>query len=248
MSYGLVDGGGQVLCHDSWENVLTQLQNRSIDLLLSDPPYAATKLAWDKVVDWERFWVEAERICKPTTPVVLFASGKFVNKLINTNARWFRYELIWEKTMPVGFLDANRRPLRAHENILIFIKQMKGSVYNPQMIKGKMHARGSAGSRASHYGTHRRGQGTKSDKFYPRSILRFSNRHGNRSLHPTQKPLELIEWLILTYSNRGDLVLDPFVGSGTTLVAAKRNRRRAIGVEIEDSYCRVATTRLEQEG
>lgn len=237
-------GGGQKLCHAKWEDVLPTLKAKSVDLLLTDPPYGITNLKWDKAIDWPRFWREAERVSKPTTPIILFSSGKFTHKLIASNARYFRYELIWEKTMPTGFLDANRRPLRVHENILIFIQRYKGSKYNPQMIKGKLHTRGQDGRIAVHYSSRGAGKQTKSDLYYPRSILRFSNAHNGKSHHPTAKPLELIEWLIRTYSNRGGLVLDPFVGSGTTLLAAQKLGRRAIGIECEEKYCEVAAERL----
>ena len=180
--------------------------------------------------------------------MTMFSSGLFTPLLINSNRKHFRYELIWEKPMPVGFLSARRRPLRAHENILIFTRKPKTSIYNPQMVIGKMHTRGNAGSQMAHYhySRSRTGPGIITNEYYPRSILRFSNfRHG-KSLHPTQKPLDLILWLVRTYSNRRHLVLDPFVGSGTTLVAAKQTGRRAIGVEREERFCEIAANRLRE--
>ncbi len=200
--------------HGDYREVLPTI-NTTFDLLLTDSPYATTNLAWDKPVDWEIFWREANRLCKQTAPMVLFSSGLFTITLINSNRKDFRYELIWEKPMPVGFLDANRRPLRAHENILIFARKFKGSAYNPQMVAGRLH-------------------------------MRFNNARGSKSLHPTQKPLPLVSWLTRTYSNRDDLVLDPFIGSGTTLVAAQEQGRRAVGIELEERYCEIAANRLRE--
>jgi site-specific DNA-methyltransferase (adenine-specific) len=229
-----------------FREVLPALEAESVDLLLTDPPYGSTNLSWDRPVDWLLFWKIIEKLCRATSPMVLFASGLFTVKLINSNRKFFRYELIWEKNMPTGFLDAKRRPLRSHETVLIFVRKPRSSIYNPQMVTGKVHKRGCAGAVARHYSTQRRTPASRSNKYYPRSVLRFPNRTG-RSLHPTQKPLELIMWLMRTYSNRGQMVLDPFAGSGTTLVAAQRLGRRAIGVEREEAYCRTAAERLTRE-
>ncbi|MGB8508558.1 MAG: hypothetical protein WCD76_09145, partial [Pyrinomonadaceae bacterium] len=143
------------LYHGDYREVLPQLKTASVDLLLTDPPYATTCLPWDKAVDWMLFWQIIERLCRASSPMVLFASGLFTIKLINSNPKCFRYELIWEKNMPVGFLDAKRRPLRSHENILIFIRKFRGSIYNPQMVEGKLHKYGGTGKSAKHYSTQR---------------------------------------------------------------------------------------------
>lgn len=237
--------GGIKIYHGDYREVLPAI-NAKFDLLCADPPYATTNLVWDKPVDWKFFWREADRLCKPTAPSVLFSSGKFTIELINSNPKNYRYELIWEKPMPTGFLDAKRRPLRAHENILVFARKFKGSAYNPQMVVGRMHMRGNAGSRAAHYKTTRLTAASVSNEYYPRSILRFQNARGSKSLHPTQKPLALVTWLLRTYSHRGDLVLDPFIGSGTTLEAAQALGRRAVGIELDERYCEIAANRLRK--
>lgn len=237
-----------VLYLGDFREVLPTLETESVDLLLTDPPYATTHLAWDTPVDWLLFWKIIERLCRASSPMVLFASGLFTIKLINSNHKYFRYELIWEKNLPVGFLDAKRRPLRAHENVLVFIRKPRSSIYNPQMVTGKVHKRGNLGSNSGHYSTQRTTPGKMSNKYYPRSVVRFNNTRSGKSLHPTQKPLELMMWLMRTYSKRNQMVLDPFAGSGTTLVAAKRLGRRAIGVEREESYCEIAAKRLAEEG
>ncbi|MBK8810665.1 MAG: site-specific DNA-methyltransferase [Acidobacteria bacterium] len=216
-------------------------------MLLTDPPYATTKLEWDQPVNWPLFWTDALRICKPKSPIVMFASGKFVNQLINTNPGHFRYELIWEKTIPVGFLDANRRPLRAHENILHFAQKFAGSQYNPQMVAGPVHTRGGkAGKRPRHYGGHNKiVDKMQTDLYHPRSVLKFAR--DPKSLHPTQKPLELMRWLVRTYSNRFDTILEPFAGSGSTLLAAALEGRRAIGIEKDRAFCDTIRRRLESD-
>ncbi|MGH9942833.1 MAG: DNA-methyltransferase [Pyrinomonadaceae bacterium] len=238
------DSGGVTIYHGDYRDVLPRLATNSVNCVLTDPPYAITRLSWDQPVDWAVFWSEINRICTDRAVRVLFGAGQFTNKLINTNQKHFRYELIWEKTMPTGFLDAKRRPLRSHENILVFIPRFRGSVYHPQMIVGREHARGAAGGRAEHYGSIRRTAGTKSSRYYPRSVLRFGNARAGRSFHPTQKNLELMRWLVRTYSNRGQVILDSFCGSGTTLLAARQDGRRAIGIEREERFCEIAAERL----
>jgi len=235
---------GITIYHADWRDVADSLKLNSVDLLLTDPPYGTTNLKWDKPIDWRLFWPIVEQICKCYANMVLFSSGKFTHTLIATNPKHFRYELIWEKPMPVGFLSANRRPLRAHENILVFNSSFKRSVYNPQFVKGRIHKVGGRPGMSNHYG----GVGSvpvrSTDKWHPRSILRFTKPHGAQSLHPTQKPLELMLWLVRSYSRPRQLVVDPFIGSGTTLVAAKQTGRRAIGCDTEESYCEIAAKRL----
>jgi site-specific DNA-methyltransferase (adenine-specific) len=231
--------------HADWRDVLPSLEPRSINLLLTDPPYGTTNLEWDRPVDWKLFWPIVEQICRCYATMVLFSSGMFTITLINSNRKQFRYELIWEKPMPVGFLSANRRPLRAHENILVFAPSFKNAVYNPQMVKGKMHKIASPKGFTAHYGKHHRALPERvTNKWHPRSILRFSKPHGAHSLHPTQKPLDLMLWLIRTYSKPRQLILDSFCGSGSTLVAAKKTGRRAIGCDTDERSCEIAAQRL----
>ena len=233
--------------HGRWEDVVDAgvVRNNSVGMLCTDPPYGTTSLAWDQKIDWRYFWPCVERLCRVYSVMAMFSSGQFTHDLIASNRQNFRYELIWEKPMPVGFLSANRRPLRAHENILIFARNYKQSVYNPQFIKGKIHMIKPPGKQTGHYGRYNLSYPTRlTDKWHPRSILRFSKGQGNRGLHPTQKPLELMLWLIKSYSNPRHLVLDPFMGSGTTLVAAKMSGRRAIGIDSNEAFCEKAAKRL----
>lgn len=234
------------LYNAKYEDILPELCSYSIDALITDPPFGTTQISWDKTIDWSLFWSQAHRLCKPNSPMVLFASGKFVNCLINTNPKHYRYELIWEKNLAVGHLDANRRPLRSHENILIFSQKFRGSTYNPQFIEGKIHTRSKGLCTTKHYSNPKNVMpGIKTNLYHPRSILRFNNRTAARSLHPTQKPLDLMKWLILTYSNRNDLILEPFAGSGSTVVAAAYHGRKVIAVEQSEEYCAIIAERLE---
>jgi site-specific DNA-methyltransferase (adenine-specific) len=235
--------------HGSCDEVFPLLKPESVDLLCSDPPYGTTNLAWDKTINWQWFWPIIEQICKSYANQVLFSSGKFTHDLIASNPKHFRYELIWEKPMPVGFLSANRRPLRAHENILIFNRLFKSSVYNPQFTKGRLHKISVTKGFTAHYGKqHKAIPDRVTDKWHPRSILRFHKLQSDRALHPTQKPLELMLWLIRCYSRRRQLVLDPFIGSGTTLLAAKLSGRRAIGCDTSEAFCEIAAKRLVDAG
>jgi site-specific DNA-methyltransferase (adenine-specific) len=240
------DAKGITIYHARYHEVLPSLELNSIDCLITDPPYGTTNLHWDQPIDWRWFWPIIEQLCKCRANMILFSSELFTHTLIASNRKQFRYELIWEKPTPVGFLSANRRPLRAHENILLFNRSYKNSVYNPQFIKGKMHQRGNMGAPSGHYGRVRRTAGVVTDKYHPRSILRFRKPLGSQSLHPTQKPLELMLWLVRSYSKPRQQVLDPFVGSGTTLVAARMTGRRAIGVDTDEGYCEIAANRLRQ--
>jgi site-specific DNA-methyltransferase (adenine-specific) len=237
--------GVKLYCAD-YREILPTLNAGFVDSIITDPPYAITNLAWDRAIDWPRFWTEAETVTRPTSPIVLFASGKFVNLLINTNPKNFRYDLIWEKNLAVGFLSANQRPLRSHENILIFARRFKGSTYNPQMVLGKSHKTGGTGRRPRHYGgIAKLTPAVQTNLYHPRSVLRFPNRGAKRSLHPTQKNLELMEWLVRTYSRRGETIVEPFAGSGSTAVAAIRNGRKVIAVEQSEEHCEIAARRLE---
>lgn len=229
--------GNQTLHLNRWEEILPTLRSNSVDLLLTDPPYATTNLKWDKPVDWKAFWEEAHRVCKPSAAMVMFCSGKFIPVLMNSNLSNWRYELIWEKFNAVGHLDANRRPLRAHEQMLIFCRKWKSSTYNPQKFPGKPHTIGGANKKPAHYsGKTKVTKEVVTNLYHPRSVLKFDSRVKGASRHPTAKPLELVTWLVKSFSNRGDVVLDPFFGSGTTLAATSLTNRQGIGCEIGEGY------------
>lgn len=242
------DHAGITIYHGRCEDVLGGIEGAA--LLLSDPCYGTTQLEWDVPVDLPTFWSLAYRACLPTALQVLFSAQPFTTDLISSNRKRWRYEIIWHKVLPTGFLDANRRPLRAHENIQVFAEKFGGSTYNPQTTPCKPereHRSAVRGRQAGHYGeapTQFNGIVTKR---HPVDVLRFSNGHGGTSDHETKKPLDLMMWLVASFSNPGDLVIDPFCGSGTTLEACKRLGRRAIGIDIRESCCETSARRLSQE-
>lgn len=235
------------LHHGKAEDVLPTLDTASIDLVCSDPPYGLTNLSWDVAVDWPALWPELYRVSKQKALQVLFSQQPFTTDLITSNRARFRYELVWPKTMPTGFLDANRRPLRAHENVLVFGQEFGGTTYNPQKSRSTMSSHKSTRDSVDHYNKiGKRVPYLPTMERYPTSVLpKFSNGN-NGSTHETAKPLDLMSWLILTYSNPGDTVLDSFVGSGSTADACKRLGRRCIGIEAREEPLHVARRRLYQ--
>lgn len=245
----------QLICGDGYE-VIESLSAGSVDAVITDPPYGTTALAWDKRMDYARFWAGVTRVVKETGIIAVFCAQPMMTDLINSNRKHFRYDLIWHKTTPVGFLDANRRPLRAHENIAIFCQKWRGagnaklSTYNPQFWYGKPYAKRAAGKeRCAHYGTFKDVQrGSEDGRRHPISVLQYANRAGGRSWHPTAKPVELLRWLVATYTEPGELILDPFMGSGPTGVAAVELGRRFVGVEMEPGYHAIAEQRINEAG
>lgn len=234
------------LYHGRCEDVLPTLAAGSVDLVLTDPPYGTTALEWDKAPDLAWLWGELGRACKPSAVQAVFSAQPFTTDLIMSNRSSYRYELIWPKVQITRFLDANRRPLQSHENVQIFAREMGRTTYNPQKTTGKAYGIKHRESSSSHYGSHVRTSTTNHGDRHPTTILpAYSS--GRRDDHPTQKPLELLCWLIATYSNPGDLVLDPYGGRGTTAWAAKKLGRRCIIIEGQERYCEIAARGLAQE-
>jgi len=221
---------------------------KDIDLVVVDLPYGQTECKWDSLIDLKTMWVELKKVCKTTTTYVFFCTTKFGNSLINSNKKWFRYDIVWEKTKAAGFLNANKAPLRTHEMIYIFrapCKRNNPPTYNPQKTPGKPYK--SKPLEAKNNGAYRpsrpykyEGCDNKGDR-HPGSIIKFKKDVG---LHKTQKPVKLCEWLIKTYSNEGDHVLDFTMGSGTTGVACKNTNRRFTGIEKDSEIFEIARQRL----
>ena len=225
---------------------MKQLPDKCVDLVLTDPPYGTTNLEWDIVPNFENMWSEVNRIGKDSCAVVFTASQPFTTDLINSNRNNFRYELIWDKDRPTGFALANVMPMKVHENLLIFYK--KSPTYNPIMEKGKPSANGWNQTKKNQSQPQMKAiKKIYTEDKYPKSIIRIKKNGASTYLHPTQKPLDLFAYLIRTYSNENDLILDPFLGSGTTAVAAKQLGRKFIGIEISEKYCKIARDRLRQE-
>ncbi len=218
------------------------------DLILTDPPYYSTNLVFDQQekIDFKALMLDLKAVLKPAGVLVSFADFNILAELRSYQVFKTSYELIWHKTMAVGFLHANLRPLRDHEYIGVFTDALKKSTYNPQKKGGgETYKKNRKGVLSDHYATERTNSNNSSGIMHPRSVLKFSNGN-NYSEHPTQKPDDLCEYLILTYSNPKESILDPFMGSGTTGVAAIKMGKLFTGIEREPKYFDIACRRIEE--
>ena len=226
-------------------DIMLGLPAGSVDAIITDLPYGTTACAWDTVIPFEPLWAEVRRLLKPQGIFVTTAAQPFTSYLVTSNPKWFRYAMVWIKNRATGFLDANRRPLNNIEDILVFAPGRH--TYTPQMTTGVRHKRG--GKRRPSPNTHYRDFNepgpTWSDQHYPTRTLEIPVVRLHTA-HPTQKPQALAEYLIRTYTNRGDLVLDPCMGSGTTGLAALATGRRFIGIEKDHGYAALAAARIAQ--
>lgn len=222
---------------------LKNIKDGIVDLVLVDLPYGTTACAWDSIIPLDKLWNEFLRIGKPNTAYVFTCQQPFTTVLAASNLKMLKYELIWEKPNGTSPFQAKHMPMKKHEDILIFYKN--APIYNPQMETGKPYkwnakrSGGEAGGISQTKETPIDNQGTR----YPGSILRFPQERG---LHPTQKPVSLMEWIVRTYSNENTIVLDCTMGSGTTGVAALRNNRHFIGIEMDKKYFQLAESRIRQ--
>jgi site-specific DNA-methyltransferase (adenine-specific) len=240
------------LYNDDCFNVLKTLSDESVDLVLTDPPYGTTAIQWDKVLDFNKMWDELERVVKPKSNIILFASQPFTSLLITSKLDWFRYELIWNKNKCGSPGLAKKRPQKVHENILLFSKE-SGGLYNPIMEEGDPYKRFNADGYGSGKNTHGYGFGknkstgsSNSGTRYPKSILHGSrNFSAQQTVHPTQKPTNVLNWLIMTYSNQNDVVLDFTMGSGSTGVSSKLTGRSFVGIEKDKDYFEIAKKRID---
>lgn len=235
---------------------MKMIPDGAVDAIICDLPYGVLNSkseggSWDTVIPFEPLWEQYRRITKPTSPIVLFAQGMFTADLMQSNRKMWRYNLVWNKVGITGFLNANRMPLRCHEDICVFYRQL--GTYNPQMdaLNGRErnHSRGHGNyvEKNSCYGKVGRTNPAYEDKKYPRSIIVKQAVHCNEGqFHPTQKPLDLMRYLVLTYTNPGDVVLDNCFGSGTTIVAAIKEHRHYIGFETDKEYFDKAVKRINE--
>ena len=225
--------------------VMKTYPDNHFDSVITDPPYGTTALAFDQIViDWPAWWAEVHRITKEAGVIVCFAADLFTVDLIQSNRKHYRYRLVWEKTKPTGFLDANRRPMRCHEDILVFMRRMEGSTYNAQKIAGEIRKKTHSAARSDLYSTYGAFTGATYDNRHPTTLLAFASEGVNDRDHPTQKPLDLMEWLVRTYTNPGDKILDPFAGSGSTGAACVKLDREFVGVELDPAYHATAQRRV----
>ena len=222
---------------------MKEIESGSVDMILTDPPYGTTACKWDSIIDLPLMWEQLKRIIKPNGAIVLNGSQPFTTALISSNIKMFKYDLVWCKTQGSGHLNANKRQLRAHEDILVFYKTPP--TYNPQKTKGEPYPnkKGENSLKSEVYGKQRIiVSDNKTGDRHPLSWKSFKRDKGN--LHPTQKPVALMEYLIKTYTNENETVLDFTMGSGSTGVAAKNLNRKFIGIEMDEGYFNIAKKRI----
>ena len=224
--------------------LMKDIPDGSVDMVLCDLPYGTTRNKWDSVIPLDRLWEQYKRVIKENGAIVLFSAEPFTSFLITSNIQWFRYDLIWSKTQGSDFLNANRKPLRSHENICVFYK--KQPTYNPQKIDGKPYKSKSGETTSTNFGKFNGNHHTenKDGKRCPLSVLRFSGEHNRGKQHPTQKPTDLLEWLIKTYTNEGEIVLDNTAGSMSTVIACINTNRNCIAIEKDEHYFSVGCKRV----
>jgi len=228
--------------------LMSEIDDKMIGMVLADLPYGTTKNKWDSVIDLDKLWPLYKRVTKKNAAIILFGQDKFSAKVILSNERMHRYNLIWEKTSATGYLNAKKMPLRSHEDILIFYDKLP--IYNPQKTTGHVrkistavHKRNS--KKTSNYGEHGLTNYDSTER-YPKSVLHFPSDKQKISIHPTQKPVALFEWLIKTYSNNGDLILDNCSGSGTTAIAALNTGREFIWIDNDELSVNASRERIRQ--
>jgi len=274
--------------NDDCFNHFKKVKAKSIDLFILDLPYNQTSCKWDKdIIDLDKMWLEIKRVMKPAAVIVMFCTAKFGYRLIHSNPKWFKYDLIWKKSNKVGFLNSNKMPLRQHE--LVYIFKDKQGTYNPQKTEGKPYQtkgksvcgvynkkRIDVENTGDRYptsiidnkdlgeitGGYYRGEGGKPFKRMPthpterhptsiieepeepeNTFLEFNNPH--KTIHRTQKPVDLLEWLIKTYSNEGDTIMDFTMGSGSCGIACMNTKRKFIGVEKDKEIFKLAKNRID---
>lgn len=232
-----------LLLHGDCLDLMAQIPDGSVDMILCDLPYGTTACKWDTVIPFEPLWEQYKRLIKKNGAIVLFGSQPFTSALVMSNPKWFKYQWVWEKSKASGYLNAKIMPMMAHEDILVF---GEGRVtYNPSMVKGEPYNKGTAHRPTEVYGK-QVATTVKSDSGdrYPRSVAYFVTAEREGKLHPTQKPVALLEYLIKTYTNPNEVVLDNTMGSGTTGVACENTNRGFIGIERDEKYFDIAEKRI----
>lgn len=240
-----VNGIKIILYHGDFFKVNSK-QLKSIDAIITDFPYGTLNKRnhWDKVWDLPAFWEKIKTFLDINKPIISTAAQPFTSYLITSNYLDFKYTLVWEKSKSTGYLNAKKQPMRAHEDIVVFYK--KQCVYNPQMTKGNPYDKGCAIRDALPYGRQTKAIHVKNDEGtrYPRSVQYFITAESEGKYHPTQKPIALFEWLIKTYSNENDTILDPCFGSGTTAISCIKSKRNFIGFEQDETFFKKACDRI----
>lgn len=227
--------------------LMRNLPDASVDMILCDLPYGTTQNKWDSVIPLDALWAEYRRISRGA--IVLTAAQPFTSVLVGSNLAQFKYTWVWQKSRPTGHMNAKKQPLREHEDVCVFYARQP--TYNPQFTKGKpnhvsKNAQPRVKSHSSNYGAQYEVVEELTDRKYPKTILPFTVVSPTDILHPTQKPVALMEYLVRTYTNEGDTVLDNCMGSGTTGVACMNTGRRFIGMEMDAGYFEIARGRIHQ--
>ena len=220
--------------------VMKEIPDGVIDMILTDPPYGTTACAWDSIIPLEPMWEQLKRVIKPNGAIVIFGSEPFSSTLRVSNSKWYSYDWKWEKTKPVGHLNANRKPMNKYEDIIVFSK--KQPTYNPQGLKAIEPRSITRTNKGGIYGEQAGVGSIQKFTGYPSNIIKFKSQNGE--LHPTQKPVDLMEYLIKTYTNEGELVLDNCAGSGTTAIAAENTGRKWVCIEQLEEYANKAVERI----
>lgn len=237
--YPVVEAGPHLLANGDCLEVMADMADNSVDLILCDLPYGTTQNKWDAIIPFDALWKQYKRLAKDATAIVLTSSNPFSSALVMSQPKIFRHSWVWQKTHVTGHLNAKKMPMKMHEDVLVFGK--KSVRYNPQGLVpyGKITKRGGNGSNFGKSGTENFQEFTN----YPRSIIEFAN---DGDEHPTQKPVDLMSYLIRTYSDPGDVVLDNTMGSGTTGVACVREGRVFRGIEQDPDYFEIACRRIDE--
>lgn len=230
--------------------LMKSIPNKSVDMILCDLPYGVTQNKKDVAISFTELWEQYERIIKDNGAILLFAQGKFYVDLVNSNRKLFRYDLVWDKQLVSGFLNAKRMPLRQHEQIAVFYKKLP--TYNPQFTQGEpLHSKGTSYKNKEHknenYGDFHVTDDSRagSTEKYPTSILSFAKPHPSVAKHRTEKSADLLRYLIKIYTNDGELVLDNCMGSGSTGIACVNTNRNFIGIELDKQCFEIAKSRIE---
>ena len=227
------------LIHGDCLEKMADIADGSVDMILCDMPYGTTACKWDTIIPFELLWAQYRRIAKRSAAIVLTASQPFTTALIASNMREFRYTWVWEKEQGVNFMLAKKQPLKVHEDVCVFYRDLPA--YSPQMTAGRPYVSGK-GNSGEVTGCREKVQTINDGTRYPRSIQQFGRQTG---IHPTQKPVALMEYLIHTYTQEGETVLDNCMGSGTTGVACVNTGRSFIGIERDEKYFQIATDRIK---
>ena len=236
------------LLHGDCLEVMKEIPDKSVDMILCDLPFGTTKNKFDKTIPFEPLWEQYERIIKDNGAILLFSQPPFTFNLGVSNLRLFRYEWIWRKTKCTGFMNAKKMPLKSHENILVFYKKIP--TYNPQGVKHGVSLKTGRSRKGNSRNYGKTGCGNpnyiQTTTGYPKDIVEFGNPSNKGHLHPNQKPIDLLEYLIKTYTNEGETVLDNCMGSGSTGVACRNTNRHFIGIELDEKYFNIAKNRIEE--